>query len=54
MNDLAKNLRRGAEGSRGAYARETEFFEQTLDVFQAELDPETLEAVEPGKRFLIC
>src|SRR5438874_12600226 len=31
----------------------TTFVEQPLDVFQAELDPEALQAVKPGQRFMV-
>src|SRR4030095_15920425 len=48
VNDLAKDF------WRGACTPQTEFVKQTLDVFQAELDPEALEAVKPGERFLVC
>jgi len=33
---------------------DVELREEPPDVFQAELDPEALKAVEPGERLLIC
>src|SRR5438552_13945691 len=56
MDDASsKSLRRGAEHStRGARAPQAKFVEQTPNVLQAELDPEALEAIEPGERLSIA
>ena len=36
-----------------SFRRNIQLAEEALDVLQSELDPETLRAVEPGKRILI-
>src|SRR5207237_6353849 len=53
VNDLARNGGFGVAEADLKIAPPGKSVEQALDVFQAELDPEALQAVKPGERFMV-